>query len=37
MGLCGFTRIADIDRSVLLERPRVAAFGAGAPTSETAE
>ncbi len=37
MGLCGFTRIADIDRSVLLERPRAAASGAGAPTSETAE
>ena len=25
MGLCGITRIADIDRSVLLERPRAAA------------
>ena len=36
MGLCGFSRIADIDRTVLLERRGAAAFRTDVPTRKNA-
>jgi L-lactate dehydrogenase (cytochrome)/(S)-mandelate dehydrogenase len=37
MGLCGFSRISDIDRTVLLAPPRPAAFRTDFPTKEPDE